>query len=409
MIAVGEAGFDGVQVNDLDALDGTLRDGGAGLCLADITLIELLLAKRLNLPPVIAIDRQPDIDRAVAAIRRGASDYVRTVDADDLADKVRSHFRAALSPDIICASEKSRRCFDLAARVAGTDVAVLVSGASGTGKEVVARHIHACSDRARGPFIAINCAAIPENMLEAILFGHVKGAFTGAQSSQPGKFELAHGGTLLLDEITEMPLGLQAKLLRVLQEREVERLGGRQPVSVDVRVIATTNIDIRAAIDEGRFREDLYYRLSVFPLQLPPLKERPEDIAELAKHFLLKHGSRIGRGNLKLTTQALAALAGHSWPGNVRELENAIQRSLVMCEGDAVTPADLELDERCELAGSGDDRLRDARFEAESDVILRVLRANDGHRKASARELGISERTLRYKVKKMRETGLLEV
>ncbi|MEZ5550090.1 MAG: sigma 54-interacting transcriptional regulator [Pseudomonadales bacterium] len=363
-------------------------------------------------------------EAGIEGIRVSDLDQIPISDVQELSARLHARFRqapdrtpgaggvpAAVNTDIVCASPGSRRCFELATRVASTDVAVLVSGASGTGKEVIARHIHNHSPRASGEFIAINCAAIPENMLEAILFGHVKGAFTGALSSQPGKFELADNGTLLLDEITEMPLGLQAKLLRVLQEREVERVGGRGPIAVNVRVIATTNVDIRAAIAAGRFREDLYYRLSVFPLQLPPLCERSEDIVELARHFLVKHGRRIGRCDVALSTQSLRVLEQHSWPGNVRELENAIQRALVMCSGSEITPADLNLETQtpatttCVVAEEG---LRAARFEAESDIILRALRGNDGHRGNTARELGISERTLRYKVKRLREAGLLE-
>ena len=216
---------------------------------------------------------------------------------------------------IIAASVATQRCFDLAQRVARTGVSVLICGESGTGKEVVARFIHEVSARARGPFIAINCAAIPEHMLEAMLFGHEKGAFTGAHQMREGKFELANGGTLLLDEISEMPVSLQAKLLRVLQERELERVGGKRLISVDARVIATTNRDLKASIAAGVFREDLFYRLSVFPLQLDPLRERRQDIRPLAEYFLAKHGHQCP--GACLSEAALDALTAHEWPGNV--------------------------------------------------------------------------------------------
>jgi two-component system response regulator FlrC len=242
-------------------------------------------------------------------------------------------------------------------------------------------------------------------MLEAILFGHVKGAYTGAHQSQPGKFELAQGGTLLLDEISEMPLALQAKLLRVLQEREVERLGARTATAVDVRVIATTNVDVRKAIADGSFREDLYYRLSVFPLALMPLRERAEDITLLAEHFIRKHGSRLGRENMVLTDAARDCLQAHDWPGNVRELENVVQRALVLASGTQIVPADFGL--VCAPSES-DDSLAGHRHEAEAEMILATLRANNQQRKATAKQLGISERTLRYKLARLKDLGLME-
>ena len=313
---------------------------------------------------------------------------------------------------IICESEASRRSFQLAERVAQTDVSVLISGESGTGKEVVARHIHDCSQRRSGAFVAVNCAAIPDQMLEAMLFGHERGAFTGAHTAREGKFEQAAGGSLLLDEISEMPAALQAKLLRVLQEREVERLGGSRVVEVDVRVIATTNRDLKQAIAEGTFREDLYYRLSVFPLLLKSLKERREDVVPLAKHFVAKHGERSGSVSTGLSHRAAAALAAHSWPGNVRELENTIQRALVMCQREEIEPEDLGLiapeapmtrpGHTCTQAYSLEARLLDAEIE----IISQALRDHDGRKAATARALGISERTLRYKLKRWRDQGV---
>ena len=226
---------------------------------------------------------------------------------------------------------------------------VLLTGESGTGKEVYARFIHARSKRSAGPFIAVNCAAIPEQMLEALLFGHEKGAFTGAQARSTGMFEQANGGTILLDEIGEMDLSLQAKLLRVLQEREVEPLGASKPVALDVRVLATSNRDLEQTVRDGEFREDLYYRLSVFPLQIPPLRERPGDVVALARRFVAARG-----GANSLSDAALSRLVSYAWPGNVRELENAMQRALLLCDAAGVIePRHLVLDERARVAGNG--------------------------------------------------------
>ncbi|MEM9620770.1 MAG: sigma-54 dependent transcriptional regulator [Pseudomonadota bacterium] len=317
----------------------------------------------------------------------------------------------------LCASEAMQRSFALAERVAQADIAVMVSGPSGTGKEVVAQYIHRHSPRRNGPFIALNCAAIPETMLEALLFGHDKGAFTGATEKRMGKFEMAHGGTLLLDEITEMPVSLQAKLLRVLQEKEVERIGSNQPRKVDVRVIATSNRNLRQAVSDGVLREDLYYRLSVFPIELPALGQRVADILPLAQHFLTQYGARP----MRLSESAQTQLLRYAWPGNVRELENCIQRAVVLCETDTITPADLALDSATELlpalAAEGDagdtvnetprETLADQVRSAEEQLLLQTLSANNGVRKTTAVELGISERTLRYKLKQLRDRGVL--
>jgi two-component system, response regulator FlrC len=308
------------------------------------------------------------------------------------------------SASIIAASVATQRCFNLAERVSRTDVSVLISGESGTGKEVVARFIHDRSARAGGPFVAINCAAIPEHMLEAILFGHEKGAFTGAHQMREGKFELATGGTLLLDEISEMPVSLQAKLLRVLQERELERVGGKRSISVDARVIATTNRDLKASIAAGTFREDLFYRLSVFPLQLDPLRVRRQDIAPLAEHFLGKHGEHCA--GVWLSDGAVAALSAHNWPGNVRELENVIQRALVLWNGEPIEPADLGLQEALPRAVAGRLSLDERMLNTEVEIVAEVLRDHRGRRDATARALGISVRTLRHKLKRWREMGI---
>ncbi|MGH8483638.1 MAG: sigma-54 interaction domain-containing protein, partial [Pseudomonas sp.] len=291
-----------------------------------------------------------------------------------------------------------------------------ISGESGTGKEVLARYIHQHSTRATQPFVAINCAAIPDNMLEAMLFGHEKGSFTGAIAAQAGKFEQADGGTLLLDEISEMPLGLQAKLLRVLQEREVERVGGRKPITLDIRVVATTNRDLAGEVAAGRFREDLFYRLSVFPLAWKPLRERSADILPLAERLLARHVNKMKHAAVRLSPEARACLQGYAWPGNVRELDNAVQRALILQQGGVIEAADFCLGGAMptfaspvvqsapafpEASGLGDDMRRH-----EFQMIIDTLRSERGRRKEAAERLGISPRTLRYKLAQMRDAGM---
>ena len=315
--------------------------------------------------------------------------------------------------DLIAIADVSRRLAELARRVAASDCTVLIAGESGTGKEVLARFIHRNSPRADRAFVAVNCAAIPENMLEAILFGYERGAFTGAHAAHPGKFEQAQGGTLLLDEVTEMPLALQAKLLRVLQEREVERLGGRVPVALDVRVLATTNRNLRGEVAAGRFREDLYYRLNVFPLTTAPLRERRDDVLPLAMH-VLNARCRPGERIPALSAEAAHVLLTHSWPGNVRELDNVMQRSLILANGPVIQA------EHVQIEGTGDSGpvtashqspvtshfLSDSISATERDLILEALRCDQGNRQAMAKRLGISPRTLRYKLAKLREAGV---
>ena len=289
-----------------------------------------------------------------------------------------------------------KQTIDHATKVAKADIAVMVSGESGTGKEVMARFIHAQSHRAEQRFVAINCAAIPENMLEAMLFGHERGAFTGAGERRIGKFEQAHNGTLLLDEITEMPTSLQSKILRVLQERELERLGGNKIQKVDVRVIATSNRDLDEALEQGLLREDLYYRLSVFPILIPPLRDRLEDLLDLAETFLAKYGQ-----GETLSACAKTAICNHRWPGNVRELENAIQRGLVLANDGIVRAEDLRLT-KTSTANDLQSRMQSQ----EDQVLLETLASFDGARRLTAEKLGISERTLRHKLKQMRERGV---
>jgi two-component system response regulator FlrC len=294
----------------------------------------------------------------------------------------------------------------------------MISGESGTGKEVLARFIHAHSERAAGPFVAINCAAIPENMLEAVLFGHERGAFTGAYKSSPGKFEQAQGGTLLLDEITEMELGLQAKLLRVLQEREVERLGGNDSIPLDLRVLATTNRNMREAVSNGRFRQDLYYRLNVFPLNIPALRDRPEDVVPLAQQLACRHEK--GDVYPGFSREAEQYLRSHTWPGNVRELENVVQRALILRAGHCMEVSDICIDDAVEMPvpasqgstfGTGHEMNTDHALEKdlkmkERELIIAALEAGNGSRKDVAHRLGISPRTLRYKLARLRDAGM---
>jgi len=396
--------------------------------------------------PVVLMTAYGRIDDAVSAMQSGAVDYlVKPFESSALVEVVnRCVGGAALTErdEPVAADPASQQLFQLARKVAASDSTVMISGESGTGKEVLARYIHQHSARADQPFVAINCAAIPENMLEAILFGHEKGAFTGAHASAPGKFEQANGGTILLDEITEMDLALQSKLLRVLQEREVERLGGRKTIALDVRMLATTNRDLAEYVREGQFREDLYYRLTVFPMRWAPLRERPKDIVPMAESLLRQHARKMKLTGLKLGTDAKQALLAHSWPGNVRELDNAIQRAIVLHQGQEIRAADLCLElsanplrpapvaqpvsqvpsgstpakSNTSTASTTSDDSEDAEDDdpnlgaevrqREFQIIIDTLRKEGGRRNRAAERLGISPRTLRYKLAQMRDAGI---
>lgn len=384
--------------------------------------IELLKAIRSREPhlPVLLMTAFGDVDKAVSAMRAGACDFLlKPFEPNALLEHVaRYAARPERAAGVVADDARTRNLLALAARVAKTEATVLLTGESGTGKEVFARHIHAQSLRAAAPFIAINCAAIPENLLEATLFGHEKGSFTGAQAAQAGKFEQAQGGTLLLDEISEMPLALQAKLLRVLQEREVDRVGGKKPIALDIRVLATSNRDMAKEVAAGRFREDLYYRLNVFPLQIPSLRERPADIVPLAHHFAAMHGSPAAR----FAADAEALLAAHAWPGNVRELENAVQRALILAGGEAIAAEHLQLSLQFQAPAVmpqltfSDKEIRPVEpvqaapsnmRDLERQHILETLATVNGSRKRAVELLGISERTLRYKLQQYRTAGVM--
>ncbi|WP_375750900.1 sigma-54-dependent transcriptional regulator [Vibrio sp. HN007] len=393
--------------------------------------------------PVLLMTAYANIEDAVAAMKEGAIDYMAKPFAPEVLLNMVSRYAPVKSDDegdAVVADEKSLKLLALADKVAKTDANVMVLGPSGSGKEVMSRYIHNASNRKDGPFVAINCAAIPDNMLEATLFGYEKGAFTGAIQACPGKFEQAQGGTILLDEISEMDLNLQAKLLRVLQEREVERLGSRKSIKLDVRVLATSNRDLKQYVNEGNFREDLYYRLNVFPIAWPPLKDRTGDIEPLAKHLAERHCQKLGLPVPEFSNDSLNKLLSYGWPGNVRELDNVVQRALILSEQGNINSDHILLEgvdwndanslqnavETGEVAPSikpvaepdsplanmsapkptGTEGLGGELREQEYAIILETVIECNGRRKDIAEKLGISPRTLRYKLAKMRDAGI---
>ncbi|MEH6530336.1 MAG: sigma-54 dependent transcriptional regulator [Photobacterium frigidiphilum] len=386
--------------------------------------------------PVLLMTAYANIEDAVFAMKEGAIDYMAKPFAPEVLLNMVSRYAPtrSVSSQAIVADEKSLKLLALAEKVAKTDANVMVLGPSGSGKEVMSRYIHDHSTRSDGPFVAINCAAIPDNMLEATLFGYEKGAFTGAIQACPGKFEQAQGGTILLDEISEMDLSLQAKLLRVLQEREVERLGSRKSIKLNVRVLATSNRDLKQYVAQGHFREDLYYRLNVFPLVWPALSERTGDITPLARFFVERHCMNQGLPILVISASAEAKLQQYDWPGNVRELDNVIQRALILCDSRSIESEHILLEgldwlDAVSLQNaveselntgskpiipeieplqtvSARDGLGSELREQEFIIIIETIKACEGRRKDVAEQLGISPRTLRYKLAKMRDAGI---
>lgn len=346
--------------------------------------------------PFLVITGFGTVENAVLSMKEGAVDYLmKPFSFDALKRTIEAVMtRSSATREIITENAEMRKIVGLASSLASSDITVLITGESGTGKELLARSIHRLSRRTERPFVAVNCAAIPETLLESELFGHEKGAFTGAAERKAGKFERADTGTILLDEIGEMPLSLQAKLLRVLQEREVERIGGKGPLAVDVRVIATTNRDLLKECREGRFREDLYYRLNVFPLRIPPLRERPEDIALLAKFFCDRFSSLSGKAVSGFTESAMELLKSRPWRGNVRELENTIQRAVFLAAGERIDTHDLLFDDGECKSVSSNGRIKDM----ERELILRTLKEVNGNKTQAARILGVSVRTIRNKL-----------
>jgi len=427
------SGYEVLQAADGAVALELLEGRTVGLVVSDVQMKpmdgeQLLREIKRRAPglPVLLMTAYGMIERAVEAMRAGACNYLpKPFEPEVLVAEVARWMLPAAEQtpdDPVARDPASQQLLELARRVAGSDATVLITGESGVGKEVLARVIHRHSARAGGPFVAINCAAIPENLLEATLFGYEKGAFTGAAAAHAGKFEQAQGGTLLLDEISEMPAALQAKLLRVLQEREVERVGGKKPIALDVRILATSNRDLQAEVQSGRFREDLYYRLNVFPLHVPPLRSRPLDIVPLAQRVL----QRAAQGRtLTLSASAEAGLTAYSWRGNIRELENVMQRAVILAPGSVIELEHLWLPgvgsgaagtpgEAARTAGSavpastpasagepGKGYPSDLKT-LERTHILETLAAVNGVRKVAAERLGMSERTLRYKLAQYR-------
>jgi len=416
------SGYHVIEASDgKDALE-RIEQARVGIVVTDVQMQpmdgeQLLheIKRRYASLPVLLMTAYGEIDRAVAAMRAGACNYLaKPFEPDQLVSEVARWMRPAAydrDGEVIAQDPATRNVLELATRVANTDATVLLTGESGVGKEVFARFIHRNSPRARHPFVAINCAAIPENLLEATLFGYEKGSFTGAAQQHAGKFEQAQGGTLLLDEVSEMPLQLQAKLLRVLQEREVERVGGKKPIPLDVRVLATSNRDLESEVKAGRFREDLYYRLNVFPLHIPPLRERPADIIPLA-NWLLHRGTQATPGKtFTLSPAAATGLTAYTWRGNIRELENVVQRAMILASGAVIEAEHLCLPRTAPASMStpADGERTGATVKAPTDLkslerahILETLAAVNGVRKAAAERLGMSERTLRYKLQQYR-------
>jgi two-component system, response regulator FlrC len=402
-----------------------LRSGkGADLLMVDVAIDIRDLVLRLDAEhihvPLVACGTQTDARAAVAAIHAGAKEYIPLPPDPDMIAAV----LAAVADDtreMVYRDDAMAHVVKLAQQIAPSDASVLITGESGTGKEVLARYVHARSNRARGSFISVNCAAIPESLLESELFGHEKGAFTGAIARRIGKFEEANGGTLLLDEISEMEVRLQAKLLRALQERVIDRVGGARPVPVDIRVVATSNRNLAEAVREGTFREDLLFRLNVVNLKLPPLRERPADVLELAQHFAKRYAEANGVPARPLSAEAKRQLSLARWPGNVRELENTIHRAVLMASGDEIgteailSPDGLRLDQakpaavaHAALAAEAVTRSLVGRTVAdvERDLILETLKHCFGNRTHAANILGISIRTLRNKLNEYAAVGV---
>jgi len=414
-------GVDAVKVLAQSSLDIVLSD----INMPEMDGLQLLAHVKKHQPwlPMILMTAYGDVGQAVKAMQLGANDYLmkpfEVQELLSLINKYQTTSVEVVDDAPIAESSESKWLFQVAEKVAVTDSTVLISGESGTGKEVLARYIHQHSQRSGQPFVAINCAAIPENMLEAMLFGYEKGAFTGAYAATPGKFEQANGGTLLLDEITEMDISLQAKLLRVLQEQQVERLGGKKPIDLDVRIIATTNRELGDYVADGHFREDLYYRLSVFPLNWLPLRERIDDIKPLTQLLLQKHAGKMKKPVPQLSAEAQKKLLSHPWPGNVRELDNTVQRALILQQGSQISAEDLVLTpvpknrqfnmqkapENPVIDLSAENALGSDLKQREVELIIQALN-EEPSRKDAAERLGISPRTLRYKVAKLREEGI---
>jgi DNA-binding NtrC family response regulator len=397
----------------------------ADVNLPDLTGLQFLTQAKQKAPetPVILMTSEGSIPQAIEAIKNGAWDYVIKPLSTDLLASLVEKTQAGRSPGegpatastpaktmarpIVTRNRRILERLELCRKVAASKATVLIQGESGTGKELFARYLHETSPRSREAFVAVNCASLPDGLLESELFGHEKGAFTGAINRKPGKFELAHRGTILLDEISEMNALLQAKLLRVLQENEVDRIGGRQPIPVDVRVIATTNRDLIQCLEKGDFREDLYYRLNVIPLKIPPLRERPEDLEVLIQHFLEKYSRDYGKPVPRLSGEALEWAREQEWRGNVRELENLMERTVLIASGPVLTVKDFCPEGPDPVAGvepaSDQEGSPFSLREVEKGLIYKALNETQGNRTQAAKMLGISVRTLRNKLQEYRQ------
>ncbi len=402
--AIARIGYSVILAEDpIDALK-KLEDTSVSMIVTDMKMPRMdgvafikEARKRVGNLPILVITGFATIENAVNAMKEGACDYLmKPFSFDSLMKAVESIMSSVsyVHNKLLTNNENMKNLIQLSRSVALSDMTVLILGESGTGKELFARYIHKTSHRSKKQFIAVNCAAIPDNLLESELFGYEKGAFTGALEKKIGKFELAHGGTILLDEIGEMSATLQAKLLRVLQEREIDRVGGKQPVPVDVRVIATTNRDLKKEINEGRFREDLYYRLSAFPIQLPPLRERPEDVLLLSEHFIKKFAEQMNKIVTGFTDEAVELLTTRQWKGNIRELENAIHRSVLIAKKDLIDSDDFMLEGNSNQYHPNNGSLK----EMEMDLICRTLEETNGNKAKAAKMLGVSVRTIRNKL-----------
>jgi len=426
---LGEDGFSTLSAEDVETALKLLRQETVDLILTDLKLpgmggLEFLQSVKESNPaiPVVVMTAYGSVETAVEAMKRGASDYVlkpfslsemrlvvrKELDVQQLRLENRS-LREALGkryqhPNVVAQSVKMQEVLATVERVAPTNSTVLLGGESGVGKDLIARAIHEKSRRPSGPFIKINSTAIPENLLESELFGYEKGAFTGATASKPGKFELADKGTIFLDEIGDVPPATQVKLLRVLQEREFERLGGTRVIKVDVRLIAATNRDLRAALEEGTFREDLYYRLNVVPIDIAPLRERRDDIPDLTKLFIKRFAADSGREITGITPEAMRLLVDYYWPGNVRELQNVMERACALAKGPLLEAADIHLDSaRTKSTAAADNFLPPGMSmeQWEDEMIREALRRANNNKSQAARLLGLSRNALRYRLSKI--------
>src|SRR5271168_2773981 len=427
-LSLGEEGYNTISADSAEAGLKLAERESVDLVLTDLKLpgmtglqlLEGMRRVRADMP-VVVMTAYGTVESAVEAMKAGASDYVlkpfsldeikmvvkRELDVRRLREENRD-LREALGKrydfsGIVAQSPKMQEVLGLVDRVAQTNSTVLIGGESGVGKDLVAHAIHQQSRRSRGPFVKINSTAIPENLLESELFGYEKGAFTGAATSKPGKFELADGGTLFLDEIGDVPPPVQVKLLRVLQEREFERLGGTKTVKVDVRLVAATNRDLRAALEDGTFREDLYYRLNVVPLNIPPLRDHKEDIPALGELFLHKFGDSSAKTFQGFSPAAMERLTGFHWPGNVRELENVIERAVALSPGPILEERDILLDQPAQKTRSADQFLPDGMTleQWEDEMIKEAMRRAAGNKSQAARLLGLSRNSLRYRLSKL--------